>query len=186
MSVSLSFLFKAGTKHAWLARFVRLFHASLPKKRLAMEREGSCLLYWPVIVAVVAVRMVEMTADKVVDVVAVRNRRMAAIRTVHVSLFMGAAIVFGSAAGRIGPVHGEAVLLDLVAGDVMQMAVVQIIDVPLMDDAGVAAIRAMLVRMIFVMMCHFLISFPTVEHRTCLEFLGMSQCVDDQVGDVPI
>jgi hypothetical protein len=37
------------------------------------------------------------------------------------------------------------VFLDLAAGDMMQMAVVQVIDVPLVEDAGVPAVRAVLV-----------------------------------------
>ena len=45
------------------------------------------------VVAVIAVRMVQMPVNQVVNVVAVRNGRMTAVRTMHMASFMTAALV---------------------------------------------------------------------------------------------
>src|SRR5947209_3035130 len=54
-----------------------------------------------VIVAVIAVRMVQVTLDEVVRVIAVRDRFVAAAGAVRVVLGVGAAVVLRRAAGRI-------------------------------------------------------------------------------------
>jgi hypothetical protein len=51
-----------------------------------------------VVVAVIAVRVVKMVGDAIVDVVTVRHRRMAAARTVHMARLMSTATMVGSAA----------------------------------------------------------------------------------------
>ena len=53
------------------------------------------------IVAVVAVGMMKVPVDQVVDVIAVGNGRMTAIRAMFVPLVVFAAIMLGSALGRI-------------------------------------------------------------------------------------
>jgi hypothetical protein len=97
------------------------------------------------IVAMVAVRMVQVAVNEIVDVIAVWNGRVAAIGAVLVPLLVLAAIMRWRAGGGVGRVNRQCVFLDLAAGDMMQMAVVQVIDVPLVEDAGVPAVRAVLV-----------------------------------------
>ena len=46
-----------------------------------------------VVIAMVAVRMMEMSGDQVVDVIAVRNRFVAAVGAVNMSRFMATAVV---------------------------------------------------------------------------------------------
>jgi len=106
------------------------------------------------IIAVIAVRMMQMAVREVIDVVAVRNGVVAAVGTVFVALVMAVATVGRGALGRVGRADGEGVLLDLLAFDVMQMAVVQVIDVAIVNDRRVAASGAVLVRMVFVNMGH--------------------------------
>jgi len=82
-----------------------------------------------VVVAVVAVRVVQVALHQVIDVIAVRDRRVAAIRAVLVALVVVAAIVLGSAAGRVRRVDRQGVVFNFAAGLVVQVAVVQVIDV---------------------------------------------------------
>ena len=93
-----------------------------------------------VIVAMVAVRMMEMAADQIIHVIAVRNRQVAAIGAVLMAAFMPAAAVAGCASLRIPIADAEAVLLDVIAAQVMQVTVVKIIDVTVVPDGGVSAI----------------------------------------------
>ena len=66
---------------------------------IPMESVGD--FHRAVVIAMSVVRMVQVTVDQVVDVVAVRNGWMAAIRAVHMAGFVAAALVIGSATGWI-------------------------------------------------------------------------------------
>ena len=101
-----------------------------------------------VVVAVVAVRVVQVAIDEVIDVVAMWHRFVAAAGAVDVSGFVAAAVVVGRAGVRVGGADGDAVFIDVVAMRVVQVAVVQVIDVAVVLDGGVAAARAVLVRVV--------------------------------------
>jgi hypothetical protein len=107
-----------------------------------------------VIVAVVAMRVMEVAVHQVIDMIAVRHRRMAAIGTVLMILIVAAAGMLRRAGVRVLRRDGESVLLDLVPLHVVQVAVMQVINVVLVDNAGMTAIRAVLMGMSFVMVCH--------------------------------
>ena len=62
-------------------------------------------LQWTVVVAVIAVRMVQMTVDQVIDVVAVRHRFMPAARPLHMTGAMAGTVVLRRAAVRVGGVQ---------------------------------------------------------------------------------
>lgn len=98
-----------------------------------------------VVVAVIAVRMVQMTVDQVIDVVAVRHRFMPAARPMHMTGAMAGTVVLRRAAVRVGGADGDHVLVDMVAMHVMQVAVMQEIDVAFVAHRGVTALRAVLV-----------------------------------------
>ena len=53
------------------------------------------------VIAVIAVGMMEMSGDQVVDVIAVGNRLVAAVRPVNVSRFVAVALVTGRTSVRI-------------------------------------------------------------------------------------
>jgi hypothetical protein len=107
-----------------------------------------------VIVAVIAVRMVQMAVHEVVDVVAVRHRFVAAAGAMDVTLRMAAAVVLGRTVGRVLLGHIDGVLLHLASFRVVQVAVVQIIDVVAVLDRGVAAAFAVVVIVIVMMLTH--------------------------------
>ena len=100
------------------------------------------------VVAVVAVGVVEVALDEVVGVVAVRDGGVAAAVAVGVSGVMAAASVVGRAAGRMRVVDGDRVLIDVVAVGVVQVAVVEVVDVIAMVHGGVSAAGAVLVGMV--------------------------------------
>lgn len=100
------------------------------------------------VVAMVAVRMMQVAVDKEVDMVAVRHGLVAAARPVPVALIVTGADVIGRAGAGIAGAHLEDMLVDMAAVRVMEMAVVQIVDVITMLDRSMAAGWAMLVRVV--------------------------------------
>jgi hypothetical protein len=66
-----------------------------------------------VIVAVVAIRVVQMTVHQIVDVIAVGNRLMAAVGTMLVLGAMCSAVMTAGAVGRIGRVYFKLVFVDM-------------------------------------------------------------------------
>jgi hypothetical protein len=107
-----------------------------------------------VVVAVVAVRMVQVPIYQVVGVVAVGNSGVAAVWAVLVVLLVTATIVVWRANGWVRRVDGQGMLLDRAAVLVVQVAVMQVINVPLMQNAGVPAAGAVLVRVTLVVSRH--------------------------------
>jgi hypothetical protein len=99
------------------------------------------------VVAMIAVRMVQTPVHEVIDVIAMWNGAVPATRTVRVR-----ATGLGSAVNRIGSVHGDGMLVDMIPMHVMEMPVVQIVDMPIMADRRMAAVRAVLVAMIGVVL----------------------------------
>ena len=107
------------------------------------------------IVAMIAVRMVKMPVDKIVDVVAVRNRFVSASRTMHMAGVMSLAYVAWRTAGGVGVTDLQSVLFDLTVGaDVMQVAVVEIVHVVAVLYARVFAVRSVLVVVVGVQISH--------------------------------
>jgi hypothetical protein len=89
--------------------------------------------------------------DQIVDMLAMRYRFMAAIRPVCMALRMACTLMFRRAAFRIGRADFYYVLIDMVAVQVMQVPVMQVIDVPIVHDTGMAAFRTMRMSMIFML-----------------------------------
>ena len=75
-----------------------------------------------VIVAVAAMRMMQVAGDQVVDVVTMRHGFMAAARTVLVARLVAAAGVVRRASVGIGGTHLDRVLVEVIAMRVMQVA----------------------------------------------------------------
>jgi hypothetical protein len=101
----------------------------------------------PVVVAVVAVGMVQVLVHQIVDMVAMRDRLVPAAGAVLVGT-----LHFRRAARRIGRVDADHVLVDVIAMHVVQMAVMQIVDVAVMADCQVTAIGAVLVGVVLMVM----------------------------------
>ena len=107
------------------------------------------------VVAVVAVRVVQVPVHEVVHVVAVRHGLVPATRSVNVTRIMTAALVCRRALVGIGIAHLDSMLdHGPVVGDMMQVPVVQVVDMVAVPDTGVLAIRTVLVIMVFVSLAH--------------------------------
>ena len=99
-----------------------------------------------VVVAVVAVGVVQVAVDQVVHVVAVRDGFVAATGTVHVVGIVAVAVVAGRAVRRVGVADFQLVLDDGAVGFlVMEVAVMQVIHMIAVFDRSVSAIRSMFV-----------------------------------------
>lgn len=95
-----------------------------------------------VIVAVVAVRMVQVALDEVVHVVAVGQGFVAAAWAVLVVGGVGSAVVLRSAGDGILRADLDRMLVVVALVGVMEVAVVQIVDVTVVFDGGVSAAGA--------------------------------------------
>jgi hypothetical protein len=91
----------------------------------------------------IAVRMVQVTIDEIVDVIPVRHRLVAATRTMLVRCVVTGADMVRGACCRIGGRHLDHMLVDVITVHVMQMAVVKIVDVPVVLHSSMAAPRTM-------------------------------------------
>jgi hypothetical protein len=111
-------------------------------------------------VAVVAMRMMQVAIDQIVDVVAMRHRLVATARAMLVSLGVAAAIVVRGTAVRVDRTHGNDVLVKMIFVRVVKMAVVEIVHVALMPDRRMAAAGTVPVRVIVVDVMR--------AHRACL------------------
>jgi hypothetical protein len=100
------------------------------------------------IIAVVAVRMMQVSLDQIIGVIPVRHRFMAAARAMAMSCIMAAAAVVRRAALGIVGAHFHDMLVDVILVRMMQMAVVEIIDVSLMSNRDVPATWSMNMGMI--------------------------------------
>ena len=98
------------------------------------------------VVAVIAVLVMQTAVDDVVDMIAVRYGFVAATFTVNVAV----ASVNRMAAVRIGFIDAQGVFIVVAVVLMVQVAVVQIIDVAFVFDGSVAAVCAVNVVMMFV------------------------------------
>ena len=107
------------------------------------------------VVAVIAVLVMQTAVDDVVDMIAVRYGFVAATFAVNVAV----AGVNRMAAVRIGVIDAQGMFVVVAVVLMMQVAVVQIIDVAFVFDGSVAAVCAVNVVMMFVGFAgHFFLS----------------------------
>ena len=102
------------------------------------------------IVAVAVVRVVQVAVYQVVGVVAVGNALVTAIRTVYVAGLMGAAIVLGRALVGMLSVGRDAMIVDVIAVKIMDVAIVKVIGMPIVANRRMATVRAVRVCVPFV------------------------------------
>lgn len=96
------------------------------------------------IVAVIAVLMVQTAVDDIVGMVAMRNRFMTAACAVNMSF----AAVNRMAAVRIEGIDTQTVFVVMPIVLVMKMAIMQIIDMPFVSDGGMTTARTVNMRVI--------------------------------------
>jgi hypothetical protein len=122
-----------------------------------------------VIVAVGAVRMVQMAIHQVINMVAMRHGFVSAVGTVSVGLLMAGAAVVRRAFLRIRRSHLNLMVVHMIAVTVMQVAIVKVIGVAVVFHGGVSAVWAVPVAVISRV---FLVSvshcFPPFENGVLL------------------
>ena len=96
------------------------------------------------VVAMIAVRMVQVAVDQIVDVIAVRYRFVSAARPVDMARIMGATVMVRCTSVRILCADLKPVLVYMIGMRMMQVPVMQVIDVITMFDGRMPAVRAML------------------------------------------
>ena len=109
------------------------------------------LLQRPVIVAVIAVWMMQMSVDEIVDVIAMRDLLVPASRSVHVGRVVSGARVLRGATVGVDRGNLNHMFIDVITMHVMKVSVVQIVDMIIVADSRMAAIGPMNMRMIAVL-----------------------------------
>jgi hypothetical protein len=94
------------------------------------------------IVAVVAMRVMEVAVHQVVGVIAVGHGFVTAIRAVLVLGIVRATIVVGRAPVWICCVHRETVIVRVVLVWMVHVTVVQVVGVPIVSDGGMPTARS--------------------------------------------
>jgi hypothetical protein len=97
------------------------------------------------VITVIAMGMVEMPIDQVVEVIAVRNRLMAAARAMDMFCIMATALMPRRTRIRITLANRNRVLCHSNVFLMAKVALVQVIDMPFVFDLRMPAIGAMLV-----------------------------------------
>lgn len=101
-----------------------------------------------------AVGMVQVPIHQVIDMVAMGHGLMAAIGAMLVGRFVTAALVRRGATLGVVSIYGQGVLFDLAIFLMVEVAIMQVIDMALVNDGGVSAGGTMLVVVIFVLVAH--------------------------------
>jgi hypothetical protein len=101
-----------------------------------------------VIIAMIAVGMMQASIDQIVDMIPMRHRLMTAAGPMPMLGIMSAGTMLWAAAIRIGVGHLDHVLIDTPVMRMMEMAMVQIIDVAVVANRNVATARPVDVPMI--------------------------------------
>ncbi len=101
------------------------------------------------VIAVSVVRVMQMPTNQVVDVVAMRDRFMAATRSMNMPLRMTCAAVRGRADGWVCRADFERALIDMPVVSVVKVTVVQVVQVVTVPNGLVAAIGPVNVLVVF-------------------------------------
>jgi hypothetical protein len=100
------------------------------------------------IIAMVAMRMMQVAINQIVHMVPMRHRLVAASGPMHVTRAVTGAAMLRSALAGIGRGDLDDMFIDVVAMDMMEMPVMQIVNMAVMMDGRMTAIRAVNMRMI--------------------------------------
>lgn len=103
-----------------------------------------------VVIAMITVRVVQLSFDQIIDVVPMGNCLVTTARAVPMRSIMSATAVIWRAAVGISRGHFDRMFFNMTVMHVMEVALVQIIDVTRMSNRGMTAARAVGVRMICV------------------------------------
>jgi hypothetical protein len=104
-----------------------------------------------VVITVIAVRMMKVAVDQIVDVIAMRHRFVSAARPVDMARIMGATVMVRCTSVRIFCADLKPVLVYMIGMRMMQVPVMQVVDVIAMFDGRVPAVGAVLMVMVGMM-----------------------------------
>ena len=130
------------------------------------------------VIAVIAVRVMQVAVNQVVDVISVGNGLVATIDAVLVVGIVSIAIVTIGAVRGVRGAYLNPVLVDMAVMRRMQVSIVQEVDVIVVLDCGVATIFAMLVRMVLM---YYMLSRHCYFLRS--QLLEVMRVEPEQVGD---
>lgn len=130
-------------EHHWAWRVFASYSSVRPDRRATVIRQESCAHQKAVIVTVIVVNVVKVPVDEVVDVIAMRDHVVAAVRVVYVPRAMPTAPMAWSASVWVRAVHCDRAFVDVVAVHRVEMAVVEIVNVAIMLDGAMPAVRPM-------------------------------------------
>lgn len=91
------------------------------------------------VVAVTAVRVMEMPVNQIVDVIAMRYRFMPASGAMLMGRVVPGTSMVGRAACRVCAAHFDHMLIDVIAMRLVEMTVVQVVDMIAVLDCNVSA-----------------------------------------------
>lgn len=100
------------------------------------------------VVAVVTMRVMQMTINQIIRMVAVRDSLVATARSMTVRSVVSPTPMIGGAAVWIRSAYRKHVLVHMILMRMMQMAIMQIVDVAIVTNSEVAAARSVLMRVI--------------------------------------
>jgi hypothetical protein len=115
-----------------------------------------------VVIAVTVMRMVKVAVHHVVDMISMGNRIMAAVCAMLVLSAMCSAVVTACAVSWIRGADLQVVLVDVAFVQRVQVAVMDVIGVPVVKDRCMTTVRAVLVRVVLmnvVLVSHWQFSF---------------------------
>jgi len=104
----------------------------------------------------IAMRMMQAAVNKIINVIAVRHLRMAAVRTMYVFFTLDRVATI-----RIGFADFDHMFVDVAVMRMMHVSIMKVIDMAFVFDGGMSAFFAMFVRMIFM-------NFALVTHDPLL------------------
>jgi hypothetical protein len=100
-------------------------------------------LQWTMVVAMIAVRMVQASIDQIIDVGPMGDRLVAAIWTMLMRCIMPFGRPIGQAAIRVLRCYFDDMLIDVAALNVLKVPLIKIIDVVCVPNRDVATSRPM-------------------------------------------
>lgn len=103
------------------------------------------------IIAMAVVRMMQVALHEIVNMITMRYSFVTTTRAMNMPCFVTITVVLWGANIRVGRTDGDTMFVHMAFVRVMQMAVMQVINVTIMFDGDMAAIRAVLVRVVGMM-----------------------------------
>lgn len=100
-------------------------------------------LHRTVVIAVIAVRMVQMAGDEIIDMIAMWNSLVTAAGSMNVGGIMSATSMVGRASIRVLAAHFDCMFVHVIAMRMMKMAIMEVIQMVAVSDGNVAAVGSM-------------------------------------------